>query len=186
MTFVSFAAARDMFYLGAALVGVALGFLLRAFRVRGDGRWRGAQVTLSMYLFSAAIFVMALALVFSRGAALYDGGLIRMVLCVIGVSALCVFFPIHVGFPMVILLGALIVWAGAVFWRFPTTPVPERSFQTAVRAGDLLPIIGGGVRYLPREPGAGVLFREEFAILSPAKHRLVFSFVANQGILSSL
>ncbi|MDR1469929.1 MAG: hypothetical protein LBT00_11630 [Spirochaetaceae bacterium] len=182
MLFGTFAVARDAFYGAALLMGLAVGFALRVLKTR---RHRDVLVTGVMYLFSLALFVTALVLILSHGAVLYEGGLVRVALFIAVFTAVCVFFPIPAAFPAIIIAGLFVVWAGAAFWRYPTEPDPQKSVQTAVRSGDLLPIIGGEIRYFDREPANGLLFHEEFAILSPAKNRLVFSFVSNRDTLSS-
>jgi hypothetical protein len=183
MHFATFAVARDAFYAAALLMGLALGFALRVLKTP---EYRSVLVTGTLYLFSAALLAITIVLVMSQGAVVYDRGLVRAALCIMGLTVVCVFFPVPVGFPAVIATGILIVWAGVVFWRYPHEPNPQKTVQTAVRCGDLIPAIGGEVRYLDREPVNGLFFREEFAILSPAKNRLAFSFVSNREIASSL
>jgi uncharacterized membrane protein (UPF0136 family) len=182
MLFGTFAAARDAFYGSALLMGFAVGFALRILKAR---RHRDVLVTAVLYLFSLALFVATLVLVFSHGAVLYESGLVRTALFIAAFTALCVFFPVQAAFPAVIIAGVFIVWAGAAFGRHPKEPDPQKSVQVAVHSGDLLPIIGGEIRYFDREPANSLLFREEFAILSPAKNRLVFSFVSDREPLSS-
>jgi hypothetical protein len=177
MMFSTFAAARDAFYGAALLVGLAVGFALRILKTR---RNRGVLVTGVMYLFSLALFVTALVLIFSKGAVLYEDGLVRVALFIAVLTAVCVFFPVQVAFPTVIIAGVVVVWAAAAFWRYPTEPDSQKSVQIAVQGGDLLPLIGGEIRYFDREPANSLLFREEIAILSPAKNRFVFSFVSNR------
>jgi hypothetical protein len=177
MMFDTFAAARDAFYGAALLMGLAVGFALRILKTQ---RRRDVLVTGVIYLFSLALFVMALVLVLSHGAVLYEGGLVRVALFIAMWTTICVFFPIQAAFPAVIIAGAVVVWVAVAFWRHPDEPNPQQSVQTAVRGGDLIPIIGGETRYFDREPANSLLFREEFAILSPAKNRLVFSFVSNR------
>jgi vacuolar-type H+-ATPase subunit I/STV1 len=183
MHFATFAVARDMFYISALLMGLALGFALRILK---KGKHRGALITGVLYLFSLAVLFAAFVLILSRGAVLYDRELVRIALCIIGLTAICVYFPIPTAFPAIITAGILIVWTGAVFWRFPREPDSHRTVQTAVRSGDLIPLIGGEIRYLDKEPANSLFFHEEFAILSPAKNRLVFSFVSSREIPSSL
>jgi lysylphosphatidylglycerol synthetase-like protein (DUF2156 family) len=182
MVFGTFAAARDTFYGSALLMGLAVGFALRILKAR---RHRDVLVTGVMYLFSLALFVTALVLILSHGAVLYERGLVRVALFIVIGTAICAFFPVQAAFPAVIIAGVLVVWAAAVFWQYPKDPDPQKSVQVAVRSGDLLPIIGGEIRYFDREPANSLLFREEFAILSPAKNRLAFSFVLNRESLSS-
>ena len=181
--FGTFAAARDTFYGAALLVGLAVGFALRILKTR---RYRDALVTGVLYLFSAALLATASVLIFSRGAVLYEDGLIYAVLFIAVFTAVCVFFPIQAAFTAVIAAGVFVVWVGAAFWRYPTEPDPQKSVQVAVRSGDLFPLIGGETRYFDQEPASSLLFREEFAVLSPAKNRLVFSFVSNRETLSSV
>jgi hypothetical protein len=182
MRFATFAIARDAFYMSALFLGLATGFALRVFKTRER---KNALITATLYLFSLGVLTATFILVLSQGAVLYDRGLVLAALCIAGFTALCVFFPVPAAFPAIIIAGVVTVWAGAVFWRFPREPDPAKAVQTAVRCGDLLPVIGGEVRYLDREPANGIFFREEFAILSPAKNRLVFSFVSNRGTVSS-
>jgi hypothetical protein len=179
MGFATFAAARDAFYVSALLMGLATGFALRILRTQKN---RDALVTGVLYLFSLAVFAVASVLVLSRGAVLYDRGLFRMALCITVFVAVCVLFPVRAAFPAVIIAGIVTVWAGAAFWRFPRNPDPEKAVQVAARSGDLIPVIGGEIRYLDKEPASGLFFREEFAILSPTKNRLVFSYISSREI----
>jgi hypothetical protein len=181
--FGTFAAARDAFYGAALLMGLAVGFALRILKTR---RHRDVLVTGVMHLFSLALFVTALVLVFSQGAVLYEGGLVRVALFIAVLTVICVFFPVQAAFPAVIIAGVFVVWTAVMFWQYPKEPDSQKSVQVAVRSGDLLPIIGGETRYFDREPANRLLFREEFAILSPAKNRLVFSFVSNRESPPSL
>jgi vacuolar-type H+-ATPase subunit I/STV1 len=183
MSFATFATARDMFYVSALLMGLALGFALRILK---KGKHRSVLITGVLYLFSLAVLVTTFVLILSRGAVFYDQGLVLIALCIFGLTAICVFFPIPTAFPAIIIAGILAVWIGAAFWRFPREPDSQRTVQIAVRSGDLIPLIGGEIRYLDKEPANGLFFHEEFAILSPAKNRLVFSFVSSREILSSL
>jgi hypothetical protein len=182
MRFATFAAARDAFYVSALLMGLAVGFALRILKMRGH---RDALVTTVMYLFSAALLAWALVLILSRGAVLYDTDLLRAALCIACFTVLCVWFPVQAAYPAVMIAGIFIVWAGFAFWRYPQEPDPRQNIQIAVRSGDLIPVIGGQIRYLDREPASTPFFREEFAILSPVKNRLVFSFVPDREIASS-
>jgi vacuolar-type H+-ATPase subunit I/STV1 len=175
--FSTFAAARDAFYGAALLVGLAVGFALRILKGR---KYRNMLVTGALYLFSLALFVTAVVFIFSRGAVLYDRDLVRVALSIAGFTVICVLFPVTAAYPAVMIAGALVVWVGIVFWRYPREPDPQKNVQIAVRCGDLIPLIGGETRYFDREPDDSPLFREEFAILSPAKNRLVFSFVSNR------
>jgi hypothetical protein len=183
MLFGTFAAARDAFYGAALLMGLAIGFALRILKTR---RRRDVLVTGVIYLFSLALFVTTLVLIFSQGAVLYEGGLVGVALFIAVCTAICVFFPVQAAFPAVIITGVFVVWAAAAFWRYPKEPDLQKSVQVAVYSGDLLPVIGGETRYFDREPANSLLFREEFAILSPAKNRLVFSFVSTRKSLSSV
>jgi hypothetical protein len=182
MSFATFAIARDAFYVSALFLGLAAGFTLRIFKTRGQ---KNALVTATLYLFSLGVLTITFVLNLSQGAVLYDRGLVLTALCVASFTAFCVFFPVSAAFPAIIIAGAVTVWAGTVFWRFPREPDPEKAVQTAVRCGDLIPVIGGEIRYLDREPANSIFFREEFAILSPAKNRLVFSYVSNRETVSS-
>jgi hypothetical protein len=183
MNFVTFAVARDAFYVSALLMGLAIGFALRILKTQ---KHRSVLVTGVFYLFSLAILVAAFVLIFSRGAVLYDSALVRAALCIIGFVTFCVFFPVPAAFPAIILAGAVTVWAGIVFWRFPRNPDPEKTVQIATQCGDLIPVIGGDIRYLDKEPANGIFFREEFAILTPAKNRLIFSYVSNREVWPAL
>jgi hypothetical protein len=183
MTFTTFAQARDAFYVSALLMGLAIGFALRILKTR---KRRSVLATGVLYLFSIAVLVTTFVLILSWGAVLYDRELVRAVLCIIGVTAVCVLFPIQAAFPAVLIAGLLTVWTAIIFWQFPRKPDPEKAVQIAVHSGDLIPVIGGEIRYFDREPASGLFFHEEFAILSPAKNRLVFSFVSNRETLSSL
>jgi hypothetical protein len=182
MLFGTFAAARDAFYVSALLMGLSVGFALSTLKTR---RRRAGVITGSMYLFSIALFFTTFVLILSRGAVLRDGELVRAALSIAAFAVVCALFPIQMAFPAFIIAGALVVWTGVEFRRYPQEPNPHKPVQVAVRSGDLLPIIGGEIRYLDREPDNGLLFREEFAVISPTKHRFVFSFVSNQEPLSS-
>ena len=181
MTFSTFMAARDAWYAAALLLGAAAGWSLRAFFTRSRHTAFGTFV---LYFISAAVFAAACVLIFSRGAVLYDGALVRISLCIFGLAALGAAFPLYAGWPLTTLAGVAVIWAGVVFLRHPSLPDPMREGEVAVHSGDLIPVIGGEVRYFPAEPDGLPLFREEFAVLSPSKHRLVFSFIAGERILS--
>jgi hypothetical protein len=183
MSFATFAAARDAFYLSALVMGLALGFALRILKTH---RHRSALITGVLYLFSFALLVTTFVLAFSNGAVLYDRALLLAALCFAGFTTVCVLFPVQAAYPAVIIAGLLTVWIAVMFWRYPKSPDPEKTVQIAVRCGDLIPVIGGETRYLDKKPVNSLVFREEFAILSPAKNRLVFSFVTNRETLSSL
>jgi hypothetical protein len=183
MSFTTFAAARDAFYVSALLMGLALGFALRIVKTR---KHRNILVTGVLYLFSFAFLVTTIVLILSQGAVLYDPELVRVALCIAAFTVVCVLFPVQAAFPVVMIAGVLTVWTAVLFWQYPREADPEKNVQIAVRCGDLIPVIGGEVRYLDKEPASSLVFREEFAILSPAKNRLVFSFVSNREILSSL
>jgi hypothetical protein len=182
MSFATFATARDAFYVSSLFLGLATGFTLRIFKTREH---KNVLITATLYLFSLGVFAAMFVVVLSQGTVLYDCGLVRAALCIAGFTAFCVFFPVSVAFPAILIAGVVTVWAGAVFWRFPHEPDPGKVVQTAIRCGDLVPLIGGEIRYLDREPTNSIFFHEEFAILSPAKNRLVFSYVSNHESLSS-
>jgi hypothetical protein len=182
MSFATFATARDALYVSALFLGLAIGFTLRIFKTREH---KSVLITATLYLFSLGVFAATVVIVLSQGAVLYDCGLVLTAFCIAGFTAFCVFFPVTAAFPAILIAGVVTVWAGAVFWRFPREPDPEKTAQTAIRCGDLVPVIGGEIRYLDREPAHSLFFHEEFAILSPAKNRLVFSFVSNRESLSS-
>jgi hypothetical protein len=153
---------------------------------------------------------------FSNGAVFFDFSLCYFALVITALGALCAFFPRAAAFPAFLLLGVVFVVIALLFLRFPRydrlapfaihsltrganivelPPGEELSYELEVlRAGDLLPIIGGEERLrvftlrldnkilvglIPLKPF--VLLREEYARLSPSKHRTAFSYQVFKG-----
>jgi hypothetical protein len=159
--------------------------------------------TIILYLLSAAIFAVAVLTAVSKGSVYSDAGLFRIALFVAAAAFAGSAFPLWAGVPLIILGGAASVWLGAVFLRLPAAPA-DKAFlaaaesaylrssaeetgwlppeQVLIRAGDLIPVVGGQIRYSRHAPSAAQsvfqkLFIEEDFYFSANRRRLRFSFI---------
>jgi hypothetical protein len=162
MEFEHFTLVRDLFYLVCIFFGAALGFILRHFSKRAPRRSRNRSLALAFCCLSAMTVFLALGLIISQvrvftETPIYLTGAVIAVLLALGVR-----FPRFAGFPLILLAGAAIIWAGFSFLRYPISnpAVPVASYThedlgsnlevvyTRLRAPYFYPLFGGETRGL--------------------------------------
>ncbi len=131
---------RDLFYLGVFCLGLSAGCLAYLIKSGLTFRQKNRTVTGGLLWISGALVFLTLGVVFSRGEVFFYRGFYiagAVIFILTGVSCR---FPRHSGFPLVIILGFLVVAFSFLFMRFPlaseTDPLVFRmdgSSQTAVR-----------------------------------------------------
>jgi hypothetical protein len=119
MDFEHFALSRDLLYLAGALTGAALGCFLSLFGKTRTIRSRNRRISVLLCVLSGAIAAMALSLIVSQMRILGAGLLFIPVGVCVFVFMLAVVFPGFVAYPLILVSGLLVIWAGHTFLRFP-------------------------------------------------------------------
>ncbi|MDR1238625.1 MAG: hypothetical protein LBK27_00765 [Treponema sp.] len=114
-----FSAARDLLYLGGAMLGLAAGFMLSLFKKHLSIRSRNRRITLIFLAFSGVLAAFSAAVAVSCGGIFSQRGLFLLALAGAPVFALAVLFPRVAAYPLMLAGGLLAVWLGYSFLRFP-------------------------------------------------------------------
>ena len=112
MEFKGFAISRDLLYLSAALLGMALGYFWSISRKDLNLRSRNRRIALALVLLSAMIAALAISFIVSMGAVFKDTGLLIIAGVFILVCAVALRFPRAVAFPLLIASSLIVVWVG--------------------------------------------------------------------------
>jgi hypothetical protein len=130
MDFEYFALSRDLLYLTGALIGAALGCFLSLFGKTCTIRSRNRRISALFCILSGAVAAAALSLIVSQRRILGTNLLFVPVGICVFVFMLAVIFPRVVAFPLILVSGFLVIWAGHTFLRFPV--VKESSVPLAL------------------------------------------------------
>ena len=117
MTFDAFPLARDLGFGSAFFLGISLGLLLYIPWAGDDTRRKSRFVSLFFILLSVTVALLAGALIYSKADLLWDREywIPWALISVLGVAGSR--FPRAVGFPLVVLLGAVISWGAYTYLR---------------------------------------------------------------------
>jgi hypothetical protein len=118
MEFKNLSLARDLLYLSAGLLGIAVRYGIVLLRQDASVR-RNRLITLMLCISSLSVIFFTVSVICSGGAILFSPALLVSAVLAIPLIALAFQFPRAVGFPLILLSGIGVVLLTMTFLRYP-------------------------------------------------------------------
>jgi hypothetical protein len=198
----NFSFTRDALYVCTCVMGVGAGLMLKILKhkspapgrplsetppAEGGASKAGARermaVTTGIFLCAVAIFSFGVLTIVTGGSFFYDKGLVRAAALIFLISTFVSLFPIAGGFPVFVIVSVYYIYIVGCFFSLNKNEYDgyvKTEYNTrpvCVKAGDLIPIVGGELRYGSTPQKENFIFRREEFYISPANNRLSFSFL---------